>query len=51
MFVIFSENDIDEDTIKIIGETELRELVPKIGPRLKLKKYIDSLKQQEVSYI
>ncbi|KAJ2937594.1 hypothetical protein O0L34_g19074 [Tuta absoluta] len=45
---VFIENDIDEETIKIIGETELRELIPKIGPRLKLKKYIDSLKHQEV---
>lgn len=45
-----SENNIDEKAVLLLGDDELKELFPKIGPRMKFKKYTDSFKTQELAF-
>ncbi|KAL4721263.1 hypothetical protein ACJJTC_005152 [Scirpophaga incertulas] len=38
------DNNIDDESVLLLGDAELKELIPKIGPRLKFKKLLDELK-------
>ncbi|KAL4702799.1 hypothetical protein ACJJTC_010560 [Scirpophaga incertulas] len=38
------DNNIDDESVLLLGDVELKELIPKIGPRLKFKKLLDELK-------
>ncbi|KAL4717854.1 hypothetical protein ACJJTC_001003 [Scirpophaga incertulas] len=40
----FHANNIDDESVLLLGDAELKELIPKIGPRLKFKKLLDELK-------
>ncbi|KAL4720494.1 hypothetical protein ACJJTC_019255 [Scirpophaga incertulas] len=40
----FHDNNIDDESVLLLGDAELKELIPKIGPRLKFKKLLDELK-------
>lgn len=44
------ENNIDVDVLALMSAEELRELIPKIGDRVKIRNYIDRLSAQKLTF-